>query len=290
MPLTARSLARALVLLAVAAGLLVPAAASAAVPGLERVISKSSANDSTEPKTVQAECPPGKVVLGGGAEIRGAGSGGQVLMDDQAPNASRTAFVATAFEDADGTNLSWAVRAHAICADRLPGYDVFENNTGFGSPVFVNVASFCEDDTRLLGTGARLNGSAGEVSMNRIMAASTNLTGTSVQATEFLDAGSARFWLAEAVAICADPPPGLELVERDGAPSSRNKSISARCPAGKRLLGAGGRVRGGEQHVALDVIPQSAASGDRVTVTGVESQEGDEDDWFLTAHAICAPA
>ena len=282
-----RPLRRVLVLLAVAAGLLVaPAAASAAVPGLEQVIRATSANDSRDGKSAQALCPPGKVVLGGGAEIRGGR--GQVLVDDQAPNASRTAFVATGYEDADGTELSWSVRAHAICADPLPGYDVVEKSSDPGSPPFVNVSAFCEGDTRLLGPGGRLFGARGQASMSRIEPFSSSLPGTALQAREFRG-GSERNWLVTAVAICADPPAGLEPVVREGARSSENKSISARCPAGKRLLGAGGAVRGFEDNVAIDVIPQSSAGGDRVTVSGVESQDGENGTWFLTAHAICAP-
>jgi hypothetical protein len=45
-------------------------------------------------------------------------------------------------------------------------------------------------------------------------------------------------------------------------------------------MGAGGDVRNAEQHVAMDAIPASDPNGDRVTVTAVESQEGDDRDWF----------
>jgi hypothetical protein len=82
-------------------------------PGLQ-LVSATSDPDS-DPAGVPASCPPGKNLLGTGAEINGGA--GQVVLDDVRPNAQLTTVTATALEDETGTSNVWSVRAHAICAD-----------------------------------------------------------------------------------------------------------------------------------------------------------------------------
>ena len=49
-----------------------------------------------------------------------------------------------------------------------------------------------------------------------------------------------------ACAVCANAPPGLELVAATSVEDEDDiKSVTARCPAGKNLLGTGGEVTGG---------------------------------------------
>jgi hypothetical protein len=103
-------------------------------------------------------------------------------------------------------------------------------------------------------------------------------------------------WRVAALAICADPPPGLEVVSRSTLASSDPiRGIVASCPKGKQLVGTGFEVGNGRGQVIVeDVIPDGDAktAPTSVSVRAFEKdllRNGDyPDDWSLTAHAICA--
>jgi hypothetical protein len=63
-------------------------------------------------KFVDAQCPTGKKVVGGGAAVYEAG--GDVALDESLP-VTTTSWRATTFE-VNATAELWAVRAYAICA------------------------------------------------------------------------------------------------------------------------------------------------------------------------------
>jgi hypothetical protein len=73
--------------------------------------------------------------------------------------------------------------------------------------------------------------------------------------------------------------------------STANKSIAAVCPPGKRVIGGGGRVSGG-QHVVLTRLEPVSTSGptgrDSYVVAASEDQAGFTGTWALQAYAICA--
>ena len=82
---------------------------------------------------------------------------------------------------------------------------------------------------------------------------------------------------------------GLERIELSTPMTSSNKSITATCPAGKQLLGAGGDVTPGNGHVLIEDIRPNAALTN-LTVKAVEDQTGTAETWFVQAIAICAYA
>jgi hypothetical protein len=84
-------------------------------------------------------------------------------------------------------------------------------------------------------------------------------------------------------------PPGLSAVERvettTASNSSSVKSAQMACPAGKRLLGGGARLNGGEAAVAIQAsFPDNdnvyRATGREVVSTAIS--------WSLTVFAVCA--
>jgi hypothetical protein len=83
-------------------------------PGLSAVttVVAESASDSSNGKVVDAHCPAGKRVVGGGAAL--IGEGGKLAIDEDLPLNSTT-WRATAFEVV-ATAGNWSVRAYAICA------------------------------------------------------------------------------------------------------------------------------------------------------------------------------
>jgi hypothetical protein len=94
--------------------------------------------------------------------------------------------------------------------------------------------------------------------------------------------------LLAGVAGSAQAITGRSLVTVTSGASSADKSVTATCPAGKKVVGAGGEVLDGAGRVLLtDVIPD--ASLNSVTTTGGENGAF-AGAWQIRAQAMCAPA
>jgi hypothetical protein len=91
------------------------------VPGLADVelISKQTVEDSLGIKSLQLECPVGKVVVGGGAQLivdNGLGSVSllPVALDQSMPVTTRIWSVGA--HELENTSATWALLGHALCA------------------------------------------------------------------------------------------------------------------------------------------------------------------------------
>jgi hypothetical protein len=114
----------------------------------------------------------------------------------------------------------------------------------------------------------------------------SDLTGVIVSARED-ETGTTASWQVNALAICAYPPPGLARLSLTSALDSAKKSVTATCPTGKRLLGAGGEINSSNGQVLLDEVrPNSTLTG--AVVNALEDETGNPQNWSLTAYAICA--
>ncbi|MBA2424895.1 MAG: hypothetical protein H0W35_01210 [Actinobacteria bacterium] len=85
--------------------------------------------------------------------------------------------------------------------------------------------------------------------------------------------------------------PGLSAVERVETTSANNsttpKSAQIACPAGKRLIGGGARVNGGNPKVALSA---SFPDNDNIYRATAAESDGFVAAWSVTVYAICAIA
>ncbi len=257
--------------------------ASAAVTGLQRVEAESLSN-STGSRGVIARCPAGKQVLGGGAELIGGGQ--EVALNDLIPNEALTSFTAEAFEDQTGYAGSWSVRAYAICATPPPGLERVVATSPTDS-LNKTVTATCPAGKRLLGTGGGISGLAGQVILEDVRP--PNLTRVTAQGVEDQD-GTAGDWLVRAYAICANPVHLLErVVATSFTDSLKAKSVTATCPSGKRVMGAGAELSGGGGEVVLgNLRPSDAPLLNRVIAKGVEDEDGTASNWSVRAFAICA--
>ena len=279
---------RAIVALALVGGAALTAmvfatAASAAVPGLERVVRISDTN-STNVKPNGSPCPSGKRLLGGGGEI--TGGLGQVEMDRLRTDPFGLTVIAG--EDEDGTAANWSIRTQSICADPLPGLQIVRAD-GPSNSKNKHMTAVCPSGTQLVGVGGEIIGEESKVVMNDLIP-EPDLTKVVVRGVENQN-GTAGDWSVRAYAVCANPLPGLELVTGASAlDSAPAKSGVATCSAGKRVLGTGVEITGGlaGQVVVDDLIPNASLTS--VTVTGREDQDGVADDWRARAYAICADA
>jgi hypothetical protein len=87
------------------------------VRNVSYVAKASASNNTEEAKSVSADCPTGKQVVGGGARI--VGSATKVAITESAPIVSgekRTSWSAAARAIA-AEGSPWAIEAHAICAE-----------------------------------------------------------------------------------------------------------------------------------------------------------------------------
>ena len=88
----------------------------------------------------------------------------------------------------------------------------------------------------------------------------------------------------------AEAVPGLQRITKTSVSnSSTSKTVAAKCPAGKRVLGGGGTVTGGRGQVVLERLePVQTATDDRFVVGAREDGTGYSSNWRLTAYALCA--
>jgi hypothetical protein len=101
-------------------------------------------------------------------------------------------------------------------------------------------------------------------------------------------AGTTANWSMTAYGICGIDQPDLKLVQTNsGYSSASTRTWTVNCPAGKKVIGAGGTIFEGEGRVKIDEIRPNA-SLDQVTVTASEDQDGTTAAWSVQAYAICA--
>ncbi|MGB2571891.1 hypothetical protein ACPFP2_26085 [Micromonospora citrea] len=287
------ALTLALVLGASGAALVAPATpASAAVPGLVR-ISAVSATNSTDSRFVTATCPTGKVLTGTGYEINGAT--GEVVVDDLRPNGGAatapTAVTVGAYE-ADAFAGNWNVTAYAICANPVPGLVRITATSSNDSNNFHSATAACPTGKVLTGTGFEMTGVTGEGVVDDLrpngsaVAAPTAVTVGAYEADTFF--GN---WNVTAYAICANPVPGLVRIAAV-SPNNSNDSrfITATCPVGKVMTGAGFEVNGAQGEVVVDDFRPNGSSTTAPTAISAGAYEEDPftGNWNLRAYAICA--
>ena len=75
--------------------------------------------------------------------------------------------------------------------------------------------------------------------------------------------------------MCANPPPGLQLVTAASEFDSDPASVTATCPTGKNLIGTGGEIAAGLGQVMLDDL-RPDASLTNVTVDRARGRDRDD--------------
>jgi hypothetical protein len=244
----------------------------------ERIVATSATNSSN--KQLFASCSAGKQVTGGGGDI--TGGGGQVLIDGIVPSATRVD--AFGKEDETGTTSDWFLRSYAICATPLPGLALVTGESPNNSSDKSAFAG-CLGGKRVVGVGAVIVDGQGQVVLDEV-GPFASLTGVAATGIED-ENGYANNWTLRVHALCADPPPGLELVTARTDPDSDPASVTATCPSGKNLLGTGADISLGLGQVALDDVRPNAALTS-TTVTAFEDETGLATNWNLIAFSICA--
>lgn len=97
-------------------------------------------------------------------------------------------------------------------------------------------------------------------------------------------------WSLHTYAICADRPAGLQYLSADSVQNVGVKhSVSLPCPAGKQLIGLGGRAAAEpNRNVTLDYVVPIGGNGAGAFAGSVAAQGGEPLNWTATVYAVCA--
>jgi hypothetical protein len=187
--------------------------------------------------------------------------------------------------------VAWQVLGQGVAsAGTVPAAEVVRSEPPVpeydSEPNYKRREAYCPPGKRVIGGGARLL-SAQHVVLTRQEPVHDPSTRDSyvVEASED-QTGFAGAWALNAYAICADPPPGLEIINKTtSAPQGAfHHQETAHCPDGKFVIGAGGRIDGGQGQVDLGTINQGVA---RSTAAGTTDPDGFDGTWSVTAFVVC---
>jgi hypothetical protein len=191
-----------------------------------------------------------------------------------------------ATEDADGTANTWSLNSYAICTSG-PHRTSTSQYSPYDSATQKAVTVRCPAGQVTTGAGGSATGLNGGQLVVDDAYPSADLTKVTVDTFE-AQSGVTDNWWAIAYARCGDPLPGLERVSAVSATDSAvSKSVTATCPAGKKVVGTGHEINNGKGQVVLDdVVPSQDLTS--VRVEAFEDQDGTTNPWSVTAHAVCA--
>jgi hypothetical protein len=245
----------------------------------------SSTRNSTSPKLTGLACNEGSM-SGQGADI--TGGLGQVGINDVLVGGPGSTLILDGVEDQTGTPNSWSQTAYAICGPPLQSLNWFNQASPTGSPSATTSTSPCPPGLKVVGGGGAIAevSESGEVFVNSWFP-SNDLTSMTAVGYEDPD-GFSGPWAIQANAVCAVPPPGLQVVRVQSEPTTDEiADVTASCPPGKYLTGlAGGLQSAGGNGVIDDIRPDAALS--KVSVKGIIGENGIDHEWTVDAYAICA--
>lgn len=282
----------ALFALLIAAAAVTASPAAAAVPGLDRAEGMSNL-DSQNFKGADAKCPPGKKVIGGGAQLFGGGA--KIGLVSLGPNADKTIYGVTAQEISGGTTESWRVTAYALCANAsaVPDLERVEGRPSVhDSFEFKQAFVDCPTGKKLVGMGATvLPVKNGAVALFQMVPRTSSLKGVTVGAAE-IDGGTTQKWSVRAVALCVNQNSAInvELVSKtDSSGTGASIVRTLNCPAGKKVISGGLTVLDAPftRLIGIRIEPREDKDLRSITLIARESELGTAN-WKMTSYALCA--
>ncbi len=196
-----------------------------------------------------ATCPAGKVVLGGGTQVVGAGIGDfNTRLQESAPgivNAATNVWLVSIDNEAA---VPHDVQFFAVCATAPYRYAVVATGAVIAAGSFARETANCPAGTVVLGGGAQVAGENIGDFNTRLEESGPGTVG-----------GTTNVWLASVrnedevphtvriFAVCASPPLGYEVVTGAVTPLAAGGGFNRNavdCPAGKVILGGGAQVVG----------------------------------------------
>jgi hypothetical protein len=169
-----------------------------------------------------------------------------------------TRFIGLAVALLIGLIGSLAISATPAAA-AVPGLIRVSSTSGMTSHDAKIVVVACPAGKQLVGTGARIDGGNGKVVITNLSpSGSPTVAPTSVtaQAEEIWHSSPNLSWGLSVYGICANPLPGLVRISATSIDSKSEdlKTVSAFCPAGKKVVGTGFRIGHGRRAVSVDRV------------------------------------
>jgi hypothetical protein len=273
-----------LVAIAIGGGGAVVAATPAwAVPGLTTV-TVTSAVTSDFSNAVGAVCPTGTKIVGGGADVLGGGHSVHLNAVNPAPVGMPNTLWAYANEGPEGYAPVWSVRAWAICATGVTGWQmVLADATSPPGSSFISAVATCPAGKKVIGAGGRSPGKPADILDSINVAADLGSVDVEVARTDGLQA------VAHAYAICVNPVPGLQRLEAHTPMASTDASLSLSCPTGTKAHSVAGGITGALGQAYIDELAPSGASLTGGHIDAREDVDGNPGNWRADLVVICAP-
>lgn len=177
----------------------------------------------------------------------------------------------------------------AAAGHKLTGIEYVEYSTGpFDTTAPKDATVDCPPNTYVVGTGYTIghgNG-GGNVRIEDVIPSAHSVT---VRANVDEDGPNNTSWSLTARAVCANQPPGWQIVPVVSSSSSRYKTGVAYCPevngVEKVAIGAGFALPNTTGQLALTALRPAATS---VSATVHEDDTGYGSNWTVTTYAICS--
>ena len=244
-------------------------------------------SSSTVSKVATADCPVGKSVIGLYGTINSPN--GQVVLDSLFPNIAMTSANIAAGEDGTGNSSNWSLTAYAVCASTTELVTVAP--PGPGTSGGAGFEGTCPAGKLPAGVGGDITGGFGRMGI-QILRPGFSGPGDWRTATMSDPSATIENWSLAAQGMCTTAIAGQEVVAAASlAGSTPEQSVTATCPAGKRVIGAGGSIGTADfatQRILTGITPNSTLT--TVTATGHEDEAGYDPNWTVVAYAVCAPA
>jgi hypothetical protein len=263
-----------------------------AVVSLRRAVEGPS---STTVKNAIAGCPAGTKVLGGGAQV--IGGQGEVMLNRYAPvsNTSGEAVQASATARPPGGGFhrarAWSLEAYAVCGPPLPGLQIVFADTDESLQRVASAQVKCPAGTKVIAAGGSAGGRNGRASLRDVRPDAAGQTVTVVGADDTtLPSQPGVFLSIRAIAVCATPPPGYEVIRQQTTFDKGNHTLDLVCPDGKIAYGVGVSKIDTTGHVYLDsAAPQTSGRSNGPTRIHLATQQSPfTASSSLTGHAFCA--
>ncbi len=256
------------------------ASASASVPDRQMVYAESATNSSD--KGVTVTCPEGTQRLASGVDVGGVG-GAYVVVDDLVPGPRDvTAF---GYEYHYGTNLTWFIRAWAVCGSLGTTVYTYAHTSNYDTNDHKSTSVECGRNMVVLGTGYQMSGARGGAVVTALTPSENKVT---AEAYAVDLSSSMSGWSVTAFAICAADPGGRSQVsDTTSSNSGYSRMGDATCPAGKEAFGTGFELNGYRGRLNIrDLYPTDLGTA----FTEAEELVGTTNDWSLTTYLVCANA
>ena len=187
------------------------------------------------------------------------------------------------------------VTANCAPVASLPGLEYRRTASTFVSASSRSVSATCSPGKLLVGVGGLIdsNGPGQDALVLGSVRPADDLSGVVVTGRED-EGGYSGGWRATAVAVCANPVPGLRLVSGTTAVDSTGFKISrAVCPTGTKIHSGGFDIgsavgQAGVSAAFLDPDVNSDPTRQGFEVQAREDRTGFTGIWRLATYAICA--